>query len=75
MSRVEGPDVIGRSPRYGSILLPWLLVAPLLAMVLALPLWQWIGWPWLGWLAGIAGALALMVMLAAFVANWRRRPP
>lgn len=57
----------------GSTLLPWLLFAPLLTTVVALPLWQLSGWTWLGWVAGIAGGLALLVMLAAFVANWRRR--
>lgn len=57
-----------------STLLPWLLIAPLLVLTVALPLWQLTGWDWLAWLALLAGGLALLVMLAAFVANGRRRP-
>jgi hypothetical protein len=56
-----------------SNLLPWLLIGPLLTVSLALPLWQLSRWPWLGWLAGTAGGLAALVMLAAFVANLRSR--
>lgn len=53
-------------------LLPWLLMAPLLTMTLALPLWQLTRWPWACWLAGIAGLWSVAVIAAAFVANWRR---
>lgn len=56
-----------------STLLPWLLIGPLLVLALALPAWQLSRWPWLGWLAGAAGGLATLVMLAALVAHWRSR--
>ena len=52
-------------------ILPWLLFAPLLLVALALPLWLLSGWVWLAWVAQLAGGLALLVVVAAFIANWR----
>lgn len=60
-----------------STLLPWLLFGPLLTAILAGLLYELTRWSWLVPVVKVALAIAVLVMLAAFIANWRaqRRPP
>lgn len=62
----------------GSTLLPWLLVGPILAAVLAMVGWQLTGVRALAVVAQIGLAIAVTVMVLAFLASRRasrRKPP
>jgi hypothetical protein len=62
----------------GSTFLPWLLVGPILVGVLAMVVWQLTGVGAFAVVAQIALAIAVTVMVLAFLASRRasgRKPP